>query len=206
LAEATEPAERLPPTDVYSESRKWNPIEERAFPAFFTTLAETGMYSRAARSVGWSQESLYSFRRDNIEFQTLCDQALERYRDVFIVEAKRRAVDGCDEPIVSAGQIIGTKKVFSDRLIELFMKRHDHGFRDNKTIEVTGQLGMREAMDLRSLSPRCRVKLRELLGMIKEDRALAALDAGSIDADSAVLPASFAQLTGAIVADEEGCE
>lgn len=163
-------------TDVYTESRNYNLIEESLFPKFFQALETTGRYSTAARAVGWSQIELSRYRHQNPEFQVLCDLALEGYTDVFIAEAKRRAVDGTKKPIVGGRErdkIVAYEEMFSDRLMELFLKRGDPTFNEKSKLEIEGGVSVREEMNLRDLSPRARAKLRELLEIVQEDNMLA---------------------------------
>lgn len=161
--------------DVYTESRNYNIIEESLFPKFFEALESTGRYSAAARAVGWSQLELSRYRKQNPDFQVLCDLALEGYADVFIQEAQRRAVKGTKKPIVGGRErdkIVAHEMQYSDRLMELFLKRGDPTFNEKSKLEIEGRVSVREEMNLRDLSPRARAKLRELLEILQEDKLM----------------------------------
>jgi hypothetical protein len=171
---------RAAKSDVYSESRKYNIIEESSFAGFFEVLEETGRYSAACRSVGWSQHELLAFRRDNTDFQDLCNNALEAFKDAIINVAKHRAVVGIERAVLGGEKgerkVIEREKVPSDRLMELFLKRADSTFIEKQKVEVTGEIDLRKEMDLKALSPRARAKLKELLLIIREDEDLKAIE------------------------------
>jgi hypothetical protein len=63
----------------------------------------------------------------------------EDFRDHIRGEAKRRAIDGWEEPLFWKGQPTGhTIRKKSDRMLELLLKAHCPEFRD--TIEHKGRL------------------------------------------------------------------
>lgn len=169
-----------PAKDVYTESRKYNVIEESSFPNFFEVLEETGRYSAACRAVGWSQVDLHAYRRANDDFQALCEVALESFKDAIVEVAKHRAVVGIERAVLGGDKgerkVIEREKVPSDRLLELFLKRADSSFNEKQKLEVTSEVNLKQEMDLKSLSPRARLKLRELLTIIKEDEEMKALE------------------------------
>lgn len=53
-----------------------------------------------------------------------------------------RAIDGVEEPIVSVkGEIVGYRRVYSDRLLGLMAKAYLPEYRDTRHLEVTGANG-----------------------------------------------------------------
>jgi hypothetical protein len=133
------------------------------------------MYVAAADAVCCYINDVRDYRRANPNFQDLCELALERYRSTFILEAQRRAVEGYEVPIIGGrnrDEVVAKERRFSDRLLELFLKRgKDDSFRDKQELTVNGGLDLKAEMDLSTLSQRARVKLRELLEIINEDEA-----------------------------------
>lgn len=140
---------------------------------YLETLAETGTYSRAADSVKVSQHYSREYRKNNPEFQALCAEALSRHRDVFLLEAQRRAVNGVIAPIIGGrnkDEIIAHEIKYSDRLLELFLKRlPDGSFTEKQEVVHSGQMDIRQEMDLRSMSKKARGMLRALLEQMTID-------------------------------------
>ena len=163
----------------WSRARKYNLFCEEFFDQYLTTLSETGLYIRAADSVGCDPDEVRKYRQENPEFQALCNLAFEDYRAVFIEAAKVRAVQGYEVPIVGGkerNEIVAHETRYSDRLMELFLKRSPDGsFTDKQEVKVTGGMDIKQELNLQALSKRARAKLRELLEIINEDTANRAL-------------------------------
>lgn len=71
---------------------------------FLDALKATGIVARACRVVGVSYGTVYALRRSDGDFAAAWDDALEESYDTLEAEARRRAVDGWEEPIVHQGQ------------------------------------------------------------------------------------------------------
>lgn len=70
---------------------------------FLRALTQTGVVASACRAVGVSTATVYNLRQTDDGFRTLWEQALEDATDVMEAEARRRAIDGVEEPIVHKG-------------------------------------------------------------------------------------------------------
>jgi len=167
-------------SEPVGDKRKYQPrfrfqeFTEELHELYLQTLEETGTYIRACDSVGCDQRQLQIYRRDNPEFQELCNYALQRYRDAFVTEAARRAQYGHRIPVIGGphkNEVVATKLEYSDRLLELFLRKGDRpDFSDNKTeVVMAGQLEIQSALDIRSLSKASRKLLRSLLEQMEED-------------------------------------
>lgn len=56
-------------------------------------------------------------------------------------EARRRAMDGVDEPVYHKGEVVGHVRKYSDTLLIFLLKAHrPHKYRDNYKIEHGGQV------------------------------------------------------------------
>jgi len=152
---------------------KFDSFTEDLHPAYLSALEETGMYQYAADMVNCNVHNIQDYRRDNPDFQDLCNQAIDRYRGSFILAAQERAIDGYKIPIIGGrnrDQIITYETRYSDRLMELFLKRASTGeFTEKQIVSMEGQVDIRQEMDLASLSKRAKEKLRELLEIINDD-------------------------------------
>jgi len=73
---------------------------------FLEYLAETGNVSRSLKLVGTSSARIYTLRNNDPVFRQAWDEAEEAAADRLEEEAWRRAVEGFDEPVVSAGKLV----------------------------------------------------------------------------------------------------
>lgn len=117
----------MPPSPTLPEPFRyrhdgWSPARQAEFVA---TLARTGCVRDACRAVGISSTSAYRARRRMPDFAEQWDLALRRAAVSLEAVAWQRAVEGVDEPIVSGGKVIGTRKRHSDALLRLLIQRGD---------------------------------------------------------------------------------
>lgn len=81
-----------------------NPITKDARrQAFLAALAQTGVISAAAKAAGVDRVTAYRWREADPEFAEACESALEEAADAIELEARRRAVEGIEEPVLHQG-------------------------------------------------------------------------------------------------------
>jgi hypothetical protein len=108
--------------------------------AFLAHLAETGILSDAAAAAGVDRSNVFRRRQDDPEFAQAVEQAIDMAADKLEAEARRRALEGVEEPVYQGGQLVGTKRVYSDSLLALLLKgRRKKVFAER--IEQTGADG-----------------------------------------------------------------
>ena len=73
---------------------------------------------------GVSRVCVYEHRNGDEAFAKLWDEAEQEAADKLEREAWRRGVEGVDKPIVYQGEVTGTYKEYSDRMLELLLKAH----------------------------------------------------------------------------------
>src|SRR6516162_10192291 len=73
---------------------------------FIKALSETGSVSTAAALAGLSRTRVYELRKVNPAFAAAWEEAEEVAADRLENEARRRAVEGVPEPLVSAGKLV----------------------------------------------------------------------------------------------------
>lgn len=95
---------------------------------FLARLRETGCVADAARTAGISANSARRAKKRIPEFADKWDMALLEERPVLRQAAFERAVFGVDEPVVSGGKLLGTRRRYSDGLLRLLLE-HDAGRR-----------------------------------------------------------------------------
>jgi hypothetical protein len=115
-------------------------MDARSTNVFLAALAAGSSVSEAAAASGFSSSALYSRRKTDADFAEAWRLALEDSTDILEKEARRRAIDGVEEPIYQGGLLVGTKTVYSDSLLSLLLKgRRKDIFSERR--ELTGKDG-----------------------------------------------------------------
>lgn len=109
---------------------------------FLKSLATVGNYTVAAEAAGVDRKTAFRWRKEDPEFEAACFDALEAAADVLEQEARRRAVDGVDEPLTFQGAIFGHVRRYSDGLLTTLLKANrPEKFREKSSMELTGAGG-----------------------------------------------------------------
>jgi hypothetical protein len=98
---------------------------------FLELFADTGNVTRSAQSIGATARALYLLRRRDDAFREAWEEAEEIAADRLEEEARRRAIEGVEEPVVSGGQLVldvagrpVTVRRYSDGLLISLLKAH----------------------------------------------------------------------------------
>lgn len=100
----------------------WTPAKQRAF---IEKLADYGSVRAAANAVSRTPESAYQLRRQPgaeefaAAWEAALDHGVKRIEDV----AMERALNGIEVPVYSYGKLVGTRRIYNDRLL-MFMLRN----------------------------------------------------------------------------------
>lgn len=133
----------LPPEFVARRARvEAHMVTTEMIELYLEHLGNTGLHYRSASTSRLSYHWIKRLRADE-DFVRWEEEAMEKYRDSIVEEAHRRAVFGVDEPIIGGkdkDQIITTVRRYSDRLMEILLKRHIPEFREKweGEVKVTG--------------------------------------------------------------------
>jgi hypothetical protein len=113
------------------------PVRQRGFIA---SLAECGIVTQAARSIGASMEALYKLRQKPgaEEFRAAWDLAIDRGVARLEDTALARAIEGEERMVVSGGKVMGYETRFNEALVMFFLRN---------------RRGERYAPDWRALKP-----------------------------------------------------
>lgn len=90
--------------------------------AFITGLQETGSVTEAAKAAQISRVAIYSHRKTNPDFAREWDEALDVAADTLEDEARRRAVEGIEDPVFHKGEKVATVRKYSDVLLMFLLK------------------------------------------------------------------------------------
>ena len=105
-------------------------------------LADTGNVGKAAAAIGCGRTAVYEWRENDAVFAARWERALRVAMTGMEDEARRRAVEGVEEPVFNKdGEETGVKVKYSDTLLIFLMKAHDPKYRENTRLELTGKDG-----------------------------------------------------------------
>ena len=108
-------------------------------PAFLEVLRETGNVTLAAQHVGQSRNQVHDVRQRSKRFAAQWDDALEEATDLLEAAAWRRAFTGIDKPRFYKGEVVGSTKKYSGRLLMFLLEAHrPQKFRDGGKVEQPG--------------------------------------------------------------------
>lgn len=111
---------------------------------FFQVLLEGGKHKHALEQNDFTWNHIQNLRYKYTglhELWTLCRDIGDEYRQILRSDAAHeRAVEGVEEDVFSpAGKMVGTKRVYSDRLLELLLKADNpEKFSERKQVAVVG--------------------------------------------------------------------
>jgi len=115
----------------------------RARDTFITLLAQGASITKASEEAGIARSTAYEWREADEAFAALWDEALEAGIDRLEDEARRRAVDGVERPVVAMGKLArnddGTVlkiREYSDTLLALMLRAKKPAYRDRSTADV----------------------------------------------------------------------
>ena len=98
---------------------------------FLKALALSGNITRAAREAGVKRRVMVARQAADPDFAARMREACDEAIDLLEAEARRRALDGVEEPIIRGGDFlrqddgsIAVIRRYSDRLLELLLKAH----------------------------------------------------------------------------------
>jgi hypothetical protein len=108
---------------------------------FLAALGRTATVTEACDAAGIERSTAYRWRESSPAVVKAWDAAVARVVDRLEAEAVRRAADGWEEPVYQQGREVGRVLKFSDRMLELLLKRHKPEFRDKAAVELSGPNG-----------------------------------------------------------------
>lgn len=121
---------------------KMTTVTSRARASFLQHLQETGNVTASAKAAGFSRTAAYERRSVDPEFAAAWKEAEEIATDTLEAEARRRAIEGVEEPVYYLGKECGRIRKYSDRMLEILLKAHrPDKFRERISTELTGKDG-----------------------------------------------------------------
>lgn len=112
-------------------------VSPDSLSAFLAAYMDCGHKAKAALAAGLSYSSILRAEKDDPEFADEVVQAHELFTAKLSDAAYRAAVEGWKVPKYDAkGNLCGHEWKFSERILELMLKRHDPSFRDKHDVDV----------------------------------------------------------------------
>jgi hypothetical protein len=116
---------------------------------FLAELAQSGVVAYAAKAADVGRTAIYNRRVDDPEFARKWDEAIDVAVGELEMEARRRALDGVEEPVYQGGREVGSIRKYSDTLLIFILKAaKPQTYRDNLKIEHAGKITTRSEDDL----------------------------------------------------------
>lgn len=170
---ATHPTHRKPETNkkeikdyFITEDRNWTPaLMKELKMVFLRAYARHGIASDGTVAAGITRRIYKRWRRDDEEFEENCKDAEEMANDLMEREARRRAIDGFERPIIYQGEITGEYTDFSDALMGTLM-RGNKPEKYKERVQHGGSIGRPMTLDEETKED----VVGSILGMIKSKK------------------------------------
>ncbi len=91
---------------------------------FLQVLADTCNVTTACAAAKLSRSQVYGLRGRDPGFRQAMEEAIEAAADTLEAEARRRAVDGVEQPVFFQGEQCGASRRYSDSLLMFLLKAH----------------------------------------------------------------------------------
>jgi hypothetical protein len=98
------------------------PIAPAKKKKFLDELAKTGNITKSCKAASVDRKTIYRHRKDDDEFKSLFEDALDQAADALEGEARRRAFQGVKKPVYQGGKRIGYVQEYSDTLLIFLLK------------------------------------------------------------------------------------
>lgn len=108
--------------EPFARNARWDGLSEVRKRAFLRALAETGELEKACDRVGVGPMTIRKLRKASPDFAAACDKALRISLPCLEQIAYERAVEGWDEDVVVRGEVVGTRRRWSERLLADLLK------------------------------------------------------------------------------------
>ncbi len=150
---------------------------QTAQAVFLTEFAKCGNLTASAKVADINRDSIYAWLEHDEAFSLRYHQAEAEAADAIRAELHRRAVEGVERVVVSAGRVVMldgkplVQREYSDHLLGILAKARCPEYRESAQVEISGKVEISDARELLA------AKLAALAGRVVE-----ALPAGQPDA------------------------
>lgn len=159
-----------------SRSAAQETLATKRWATFLAALEEKGIVKYAADKAGITPRAAYAKYKKDAKFAELWEHALELSIQSMEIEARRRAVEGVDQPLYSNGTQVDVIRKYSDRLLMFLLKsKRPDTYADRQRSEVTleggaNPLNVNGTVSLESLNLPLATRKEILRAMEKEKK------------------------------------
>lgn len=107
---------------------------------FLDALSEHPNVAMAARASGYHVNTWRALRKRDVAFAKRWDVALTCGADALDEAARKRAVDGVEEPVYYQGEVVGSVTKYSDALLSQMLRAHHPAYRDRREIDLVAKV------------------------------------------------------------------
>jgi hypothetical protein len=128
--------------------------------AFLAAYAQTSCITESANIAGVARQTHYDWMANDPAYPQLFENARQEANDALQREARRRAIEGWDEPVYQQGVCVGHKRRYSDTCLmallnanvpEKFRSRVEHTGANGGPMQVASQVAVVGQEDIRRL-------------------------------------------------------
>jgi hypothetical protein len=155
---AEQPVEEIVETDDILQHKKQR--------AFLSAYAKCGNITRAAQMADIARQTHYDWLAVDDAYKAAFAAADEEAGDYLEAEARRRAVEGWEEPVFHQGMEVGAVRKYSDSLLIFLMKGskpEKYKDRVQSDVKATVDATITQKPDLSKLSDEELIQLEQLL-------------------------------------------
>lgn len=119
-------------------------ITEARKRAFLAALSQSGIVSTSCEIAGLNLSTVYRYRQEEPAFADEWANALTRAAGLLESEARRRAVEGYEEPVYQQGHLVGYVRKYSDSLLNQMLKARVPEYKQQAPTVVVGDASKKE--------------------------------------------------------------
>ena len=117
------------------------PLTAKQRETFLEALAAGWSVTEAGRRAKRERRRFYDLRGRDEAFAVAWDEAVESGTEALEDEARRRAVDGWEEPVYQQGDLVGHVRKYSDGLLTFLLKgRKPEKYRDTAAVQLNANV------------------------------------------------------------------
>lgn len=128
-------------TSAFQDMPSLRSFTSRKRKRFLEVLAHTASVTEAAREVGLTRAQVNQIYNQDKKFALSWWSAIDEAVDVLELEARRRALEGTEEPVLYHGKECARIRRYSDSLLMALLKaERPDKYKDRVTSELSGEL------------------------------------------------------------------
>lgn len=118
-------------------------FDDVAKERYLSELRRTGRRWAAEDAAGVARSTVDAHKKNDPDFAAACEEAAESYATRGIMKIEQELLEGHEDFTYDAeGNLIRHRRVFEQRLREMFLKKNDPGYQEKAHIEVSGKVGV----------------------------------------------------------------